>query len=80
MLAYYFINPLFALQGSDEDDNDNEDSGDDQLSEDSASADDSGEDSDSGTIFAASHGYLTCCTDLWYRLLLVYLSNNYLCT
>jgi len=58
------MNPLFILQGTDEDGGDDEDSGDDQLSGDSASADDSGEASDSGTIFTDSHEYLGCCTDL----------------
>jgi len=58
------MNPLFTLQGTDEDGGDDEDSGDDQLSGDSASADDSGEASDSGTIFTDSHEYRGCCTDL----------------
>jgi len=58
------MNPLFILQGTDEDGGDDEDSGDDQLSGDSASADDSGEASDSGTIFTDSHEYRGCCTDL----------------
>lgn len=64
MLAYYFINPLFTLQGTDEDGSGDEDSVDDQLSGDSASTDDSGEASDSGITFTYSHEYLGCCTDL----------------